>query len=201
MFILGADRNRYGRMIENLENDFLQGIKNNIRQGNVAEAVDLCRDAPGPVAAMLRAALLRYDYGLDEVAREMQSAGVTEIPRLEKNLVILGTIAKLTPLLGLLGTFLGMVQVYEGLSNASLQEHTALAPGMIHALYTSAFGLAVAIPCSAGFNFLVSRVQDIVLDMELVSAEVLSVLARQHFIEQNASSAAKNQPAAPAPSV
>lgn len=159
--------------------DFLDGIYNVLRRGNAVEAVTLCEDAPGPVAHVVRAGILKADEDPAEIARALQAAGLQEIPRLEKNLVVLATFAKLTPMIGLLGTILGMITTLGVLQAAGQSAHsTQLADGLRQALISSAAGLTIAIPCYAGYNFLVSRVEDIVLDMELASSEILAFLTR-----------------------
>jgi biopolymer transport protein ExbB len=158
---------------------FLEGIYNVLRRGNVVEAVTLCEDTPGPVANVVRAAVLKADDGLEAMARAIDHAGLTEIPRLEKNLVMLATMAKITPALGLLGTVFGMMQTLRALyANAPLAHSGDLAHGLWAALMTTAVGLIVAIPCYAGYNFLVSRVQALVLDMELAATDITTFMVK-----------------------
>lgn len=158
--------------------DFLEGIFNIMRRGNVVEAVSICEETPGPEAHVIRAAILRHDEGEDMIRKAIREAGAAEIPRLERNLNLLATLAQVTPLLGLLGTVLGMVQTLMLIEQRAPLVHAGdLAGGLWQALLSTAFGLAVAIPAYAGHNFLVGRVESIVQDMERTSAEILLFLA------------------------
>ena len=159
--------------------DFLDGIYNVLRSGNVPEAITLCEDTPGPVANVVRAAILRSEDDVEDISRAVRHAGMLEIPRLEKNLVTLATIAKLAPMAGLMGTVLGMISTFQQLHMAGPMAHAGdLSLGLWQALLTTAGGLAVAIPCYAGYNFLVSRVEALVMDMEYASSEILIFLVR-----------------------
>ena len=158
--------------------DFLEGIYNVLRRRNVVEAVSICEETPGPVAHITRAAILQGDADRDQIRQAIEGAGLAEIPRLERNLALLATIAQITPLLGLLGTILGMMEALWVIhQRAPLVYSGDLAGGMWQALITSAAGLAVAIPTYAGYNFLLHRLEHIVLDMERSSVEILHFLS------------------------
>lgn len=157
--------------------DFLQGIFNILNRKNIVEAVSICEDTPGPVAGIARAAILHHDEPAEGIRRAIEEAGLAEIPRLERHVNLLATLAQITPLMGLLGTVLGMMQALLVMTQkAPLVQSGDLMGGMWQALISTAAGLAVAIPAYAGYNFLVSRVESIVLDMEMASAEILAFL-------------------------
>lgn len=158
--------------------DFLEGIYNVLRRRNIVEAVSLCEETPGPVAHITRAAILQGDADPDQIRKAIESAGLAEIPRLERNLALLATIAQITPMLGLLGTVFGMIEAMWVIQHkAPLVYAGDLAGGMWQALITTAAGLAVAIPAYAGYNFLLHRLEIIVLDMERCSVEILHFLS------------------------
>lgn len=158
--------------------DFIRGIFNIVNKGNIVEAVSQCEETPGPVAQMVRMAILEREQGPERVRQVMQEVGLAEIPRLEKNLSLLLTLGQLAPLAGLLGTVLGMVQMLAAMTVHAPQVYAEdLSGGLYGALLTTAAGLAVAIPVHAGHQFLVSRVESILLDMERVFGEVM-VIAR-----------------------
>jgi len=160
--------------------DFLKGIFNILGRGNVVEAVSICEETPGPVSSVVKAAVLHYDEDSDSIRRAIEEAGLSEIPRIEKNLGMLATIAQLTPLMGLLGTVLGMMQVLLIIhQKAPLVQAGDLMGGLMQALIATAAGIAVAILAYAGYNFLIVRVESVVLDMEMASAEILTFLLRQ----------------------
>lgn len=157
--------------------DFLKGIFNILNRKNIVEAVSICEETPGPVASIVRAAVLHHDEPPEGIRRAIEEAGLAEIPRLERHVNLLATLAQIAPLMGLLGTVLGMMQALLTFTQkAPLVQSGDLMGGMWQALISTAAGLAVAIPAYAGYNFLVSRVESIVLDMEAASAEILAFL-------------------------
>lgn len=157
--------------------EFLDGVKNILAQRRMAEAVTVCEEAPGPVAAVVKAALLHA--GDDEVSLRyaVQDAAVTELPALERRLGALAAIAQIAPLVGLLGTVLGMTTTFrafmEGGQYATAQ---ALAGGMWQALLTAGAALALAIPAHLAHHLLHGRVRAIVRDVEWAGNEIMRYL-------------------------
>ncbi len=157
--------------------EFLNGVRNVLKRDNVVEALSICDATPGPVARLVRIAILNRDRGREGVRDALEEGGLLEVPRLEERLNLLATIAHLSPLMGLLGTVLGFINVFAAMQREGpFVTGSALAGGVWQALICTAAGLAVAIPCYAGYNYLVSRVNSIVLDMEKASTEVLNLL-------------------------
>ena len=157
--------------------DFIQGIFNNLRRSNVVETISICDDTPGPIAHMARAAILRADQDTRDIEQAIEEVSLSEIPRLEKNLNILATVAHITPLLGLLGTVTGLIKAFHAIGQkASYINLQNLAPFISGALITTAAGLAVAIPTYAFYNLLVTRVETIVNEMELAATEIIYFL-------------------------
>ncbi len=159
--------------------DFVNGIRNALKRGNVDEAIALCDDAPGPVAKVVKAAVMHHDRSRDEIREAVEDVARSEIAHLERYLVILATIAQVAPLLGFFGTVLGMIHMFKDIEKAPLLSPSALAGGIWEALLTTAGGLAVAIPTYLAYNYLVSRVQNLVLDMEKSANEIVGYLARR----------------------
>ncbi|MGI8965001.1 MAG: MotA/TolQ/ExbB proton channel family protein [Limisphaerales bacterium] len=157
--------------------EFLNGIRNVLKRDNVVEALAICDATPGPVSRLVRVAILNRERGREGVREALEDAGFLEVPRLEEKLNLLATIAQIAPLLGLLGTALGFIQIFRQVEAAGLQAHIGqLSKGVWQALICTAAGLAVAIPSYTGYNYLVSRVNSIVLDMEQISTEILNVV-------------------------
>jgi biopolymer transport protein ExbB len=160
--------------------EFLNGIRTVIKRGNVVEAISICDATPGPVARLVKAAILHREQGRERVREAVEEAGLTEVPRLEEKLNLLATIAQISPLLGLFGTIVGFIQVFMYLQAAGLYAHISgehsLATGIWQSLICAAGGIAVAIPAHAGYNYLVSRVNKIVLDMERAAAEIVNIV-------------------------
>jgi biopolymer transport protein ExbB len=157
--------------------DFLNGITTNLSHGNDLEAVSICDQTPGPAAHLVRTALLHRHEPKDKLVTIVQQAGIREIPRLERHMNLLITLAQVLPMLGLLGTVLGLLQMLAALMAGSpLAEIGDLANGLWSALLTTAAGLGAGIPAYAGYHFLVSRVESIALDMEQTAEEIIYFL-------------------------
>jgi len=157
--------------------EFLNGVRNVLKRDNVVEALAICDATPGPVARLVKVAILNRERGRFAVQEALEDAGAWEVPRLEEKLNLLATIAQIAPLMGLLGTVLGFMKVFRGIEDAGLSAHVRqLSGGIWEALICTAAGLAVAIPCYAGYNYLVARINTIVLDMEQVSSEILNIV-------------------------
>lgn len=158
--------------------EFLNGVRNVLRRNNIVEAISICDATPGPVARLVKTAILNRDHGRERVREAIEEAGLVEVPQLEEKLNLLATIAQLAPLIGLLGTVVGMMQVFSQVQNYGLAAHVGmLATGVKTALIYSAAGIAVAIPVHAGYNYLVSRVNAIVLDMERAATEIANIVS------------------------
>jgi biopolymer transport protein ExbB len=158
--------------------EFLNGVRNVLRRDNVVEAISICDATPGPVARLVKTAILNRDQGRDRINEALEEAGLAEVPRLEEKLNLLATIAQIAPLLGLLGTILGLMRTFDGIERAGLMAHPKdVAHGVWISLIYAGAGLAVSIPAHAAYNYLVSRVNSIVLDMERAATEVVHVVA------------------------
>jgi len=157
--------------------EFLNGVRTVIKRDNLVEAISICDATPGPVSRLVKTAILNRDFGRDRVRESLEEAGLAEVPRLEERLDLLATIAQLSPLLGLLGTILGFMKAFTKLQAEGLYAHGgSMTEGISQALICCAAGLAVAIPLHAGYNYLVSRVNAIVLDMERAANEIVSIV-------------------------
>src|SRR5438309_3425578 len=160
--------------------EFLNGVRTVLKRDNVVEALSICDATPGPVARLVKTAILSRDHGRERVREALEEAGLAEVPRLEEKLNLLATIAQLAPLLGLLGTVLGFIDTFSLMKDAGLHAHVSdLSNGIWKALVCAAAGLAVAIPAHAGYNYLVSRVNSIVLDMERAATDIVNIVAEE----------------------
>jgi biopolymer transport protein ExbB len=157
--------------------EFLNGVKTVLKRNNVVEALSICEATPGPVARLVKTAIINREQGRERLREVIEEAGSAEVPRLEEKLILLATLAQLAPLLGLLGTMLGFIDVFAIMQNKGLLAHAGdLTGGVAKALVCAAAGLAVAIPAHAGYNYLVSRVNSIVLDMERAATEIVNIV-------------------------
>lgn len=158
--------------------ELLGGLSLLIRKGRLDEALGEASSAPGPVARVLQAALLHARADRKVLHSVTRDAALLEIPLLERNLPILSTLAYLTPLIGLLGTVLGLLDAFLVLSSHGGYATSAeLSHGVYQSLLDAAAGLSVAIPALVGHAYLCSRVNDIIHDMERAGIEVVNLLA------------------------
>lgn len=157
--------------------EFLNGVRNVLKRENVVEALSICDATPGPVARLVKVAILNRDRGRDGLRSALEEAGLTEVPPLEEKLNLLATIAQIAPLMGLLGTTLGMVKVFTVLQVENLfASREVLMGGIWQSLVCTAAGLALAIPAYAAYNYLVNRVNSIVLEMERAATEIINIV-------------------------
>lgn len=158
--------------------DFLKGIFNVLKRKNTAEALAICEDTPGPVAYVVKTAILHRDDSKDTLRRVIEDTSAAEVSRMERRLVVVATVAQVAPLLGLLGTVIGMVESLLVMQAQLPLVHSAdIMSGMMRALVTTGAGLMVAIPCYAAFNLLVVKIDRIVLDMERSASEIVAFVA------------------------
>jgi biopolymer transport protein ExbB len=158
--------------------EFLNGVRNVLRRDNVVEAISICDATPGPVARLVKTAILNREQGRDRISEALEEAGLAEVPRLEEKLNLLATIAQIAPLLGLLGTIIGLMRTFKAIDDAGLMANARMVSGGVwESLIFAGAGLAVSIPVHAAYNYLVSRVNSIVLDMERAATEVVHVVA------------------------
>lgn len=159
---------------------FMEQISKSLKRNKIMEALELCDRTQGPIANVLKAGILKHDRPRNEVRDAIEDASVHEVPRLEKNLPVLATVAHIAPLLGLLGTVTGMVAAFQVIESKASSVNPVnpgdLAGGIWEALLTTVFGLCVAIPTFVAYNYLVSRVDGFVLDMERSATDLLNTL-------------------------
>jgi biopolymer transport protein ExbB len=157
--------------------ELLGGVALLIRNGRTEEALGECSASYGPVARVLQAALIRPREERAVLQSITEDAALLEIPKLERNLPILAALAYVTPLVGLLGTVLGLLDAFLVLSAHGGYATTAeLSRSVYESLLNAAAGLGVAIPAFLGHSYLTSRVNDIVHDMERGGIEVVNLL-------------------------
>lgn len=148
-------------------------------KGRLDEALSMAEERPGPVAAILYAGLRRvkerHASGRD-VEKAVQTTGVIELGFLERGLVVLATIANVAPLMGFLGTVVGMISAFSAIADAGQVDASLVAGGIKVALITTASGLAIAIPVNIAYNFFVTRVDKLIVDMEEGTGAVLNLV-------------------------
>jgi biopolymer transport protein ExbB len=166
--------------------DFLGGIKNLVRKKRLVEALALCEDTPGPLARIVKSALLNYGESKDAIRSAIQGAAIVEIPMLERRIGTIAALARIAPLLGFLGTLISTLQALYFLeaANADSAEFSRL---LAEALITSASGLAIGIMAVLAHHFLTGRVRALVHDFEWVGHEIFEFLTTDRELLAKAS--------------
>jgi biopolymer transport protein ExbB len=158
--------------------DVLTRVEEAARAGRLTEAMQIAAETPGPTAAILLAGLRRMQGGsvrAGELDQAVSTTGAIELGFLERGLVILATIANVAPLMGFLGTVAGMILAFGAIETAGEVEPSLVAGGIKVALLTTATGLLIAVPVNIAYNFFVTRIDLLILDMEQGSQRVLNL--------------------------
>jgi biopolymer transport protein ExbB len=158
----------------------LNQVNELLSQQKVDQAAEVCRASNSPAAKILYAGLERRREGSDRVMKAIENQGLLELSKLEKGLVVLATLTNVAPLLGFLGTVVGMIVAFQAIEVAGEVEATLVAGGIKVALLTTAVGLVIAIPVSVAHNYFVSRIDALVIDMEESAQKMVDAL---HMIE------------------
>ena len=154
----------------------LRAVDGLLAQHQIKEALELTRESDSPAANILYAGLERQDEGTDRVMKAIENQGLIELSKLESGLVILATLTNVAPLLGFLGTVMGMIAAFQAIELAGEVDATTVASGIKIALTTTAAGLAIAIPVSIAHNYFVSRIDHLVIDMEESAQKMIDAL-------------------------
>lgn len=155
---------------------FLREADELIAQRKIDEALALARGSSVPAARILVAGLERRDEGTERVMKAIENVGLIELANMERGLVWLATVSNVAPLLGFLGTVLGMIEAFEAIEFAAEVEATLVASGIKVALITTAAGLSIAIPINVAHNYFVTRIDRLVLDMEESAQKMVDAL-------------------------
>ncbi|MDP2943547.1 MAG: MotA/TolQ/ExbB proton channel family protein [Candidatus Omnitrophota bacterium] len=162
---------------------FMSEVSDSLNRNRAMDAINICEQMPGPLPNVLKAGILKYDRTRQEIKEAVEDAALHEIPRMERNISILATIAHISTLLGLLGTVIGMIEVFQKIQekSAALSPVTPadLSAGIWQALIATAAGLIVAIPTITAYNYFVSRVNNFILQMEISATDLVNILSEK----------------------
>ena len=165
---------------------FVLQVKNLLLRKQINEALMLCKETPGPIASITKAGLMKHNRARDEIKDSIEGAAKTEIYHLERYLGILGTVAAIAPLIGFLGTVTGMIKAFmEIQALGGAVDAGVLAGGIWEALITTAAGLTVGIPALLFYNWLQSKVERYVFEMQESSNELLDMLQEKEVAVEN----------------
>jgi biopolymer transport protein ExbB len=163
-------------------NSFILSLRKSIQEGNIIEAIRLCEETGGTIANIVKAGISKHNRDKDQIENALEMTGLIEIAQLEKNAKILSIIAHIAPLIGLLGTVLGFIQAFAEMRMSGLVDISATRIGeaMEYALVTTAAGLVVAIPSVLAYNYIVSRIEGFVLEIQTTSSEIVDLLTHKN---------------------
>lgn len=149
-------------------NDFIAKVRSNLLKGNMKGAIQECESQRSPVASIIKAGLLKYNDKAprEQIEKTMESASIHEVAYLEKYLTVLSTITAIAPLLGFLGTVVGMILSFEVIAEQGLNDPGRVAKGISVALLTTAYGLIVAFFTQPFYNYFTSKVASYTREIE-----------------------------------
>lgn len=160
-----------------IDMNFMNRIREYIYDGKIPTAIQLCRNTDTPIARMIEKGIERIGRPLNDVHSSIENVANLEVSKLENGLPFLATISGGAPMIGFLGTVLGMVQAFMNMSEAGgAVDMGILASGMYVAMITTVGGLGVGIPAFFGYNYLVARVEKLVFQMEANSIAFMDIL-------------------------
>jgi len=151
-------------------------LEETLNKGGIEKAKDLCRDTRGPVASIFYQGLMRYNDGLDEVEKSLVSYGSVMTGNLESGASWISLFIALGPMLGFMGTVIGMIEAFDAIAAAGDISPTVVAGGMKVALLTTVFGLITAVILQICYNFILNKIEGIVNDMEDSSITFMDML-------------------------
>ena len=164
------------RKAESTSPDFMKRLKDHISEGQLASAKNLCADNDNPMARMLEKGISRIGKPLQDISASIENVGKLEIYKLEQNLSILATVAGAAPMIGMLGTVIGMVDVFVKMEQGGTVNISTISGGTMQAMVTTIVGLIVGIIAYMSYNHLVSKVSKVVHKMESTSLEFIDIL-------------------------
>ena len=157
----------------------LEKVEKALETEGVEAAKEICRNSRGPVASIFYQGLMRLDEGIDVAEKSIVAYGGVQAGLLERNVSWIGLFIGLAPMLGFMGTVIGMIEAFDRIQQAGDISATIVAGGIKVALITTVFGLIVAIILQLFYNFILSRIESIVGDMEDSSITMLDILMKQ----------------------
>ena len=156
----------------------LEKVEKALDEGGIEKAKEVCRNTRGPVASIFYQGLLRYDQGIDVVEKSIVSYGSVQSSLMENGLSWVALFIAIAPSLGFLGTVIGMVQAFDDIQKAGDISPTVVAGGMKVALITTVAGLIVALILQVFYNYILSRIDNITIDMEDSSIKMIDILTK-----------------------
>jgi len=159
-----------------LNSNFMLTIKDNVVHGNISAALNLCRTNPTPVSKMVEKGLMRIGKPLKDIEASMENVGNLEISKAEKNLGILGIIAGVAPMLGFIGTILGVIKIFYDIAQTDNFSISTIAGGLYQKMITSLAGLVVGVFAYSGYHLLMLMIDRLTFRIEAAVIEFVDIL-------------------------
>ena len=166
--------------------EIAQAVETLSASPSLSVAYAICDRRPGPFANIVKSGLDHADNDWTIIRDVLEEAGRQEATRLTRRLGVLETVAAVSPLLGLLGTVIGMIRVFASVSQTGLNNPEVLSSGISEAMVTTAAGLIIGIPALVAYNWLNGRADRIIFDLEYYSSKVLDTLRKRQAKVRNA---------------
>ncbi len=171
---------------------FLKDVEDHLNNGDIKSAMEVCDKQRGSMANIIRNGLQRYqevmkdshitaEKHMTEVQRAIEEASMLETPLLEKNLIVLSTIASISTMIGLLGTVIGMIRAFRALAHAGVADASQLSIGISEALINTAGGLIAAITGIIAYNYFVNKVDSFTYMIDEATASIIAILNSRKF--------------------
>jgi len=159
-----------------VDHNFMNSIRASVESGNLQAAKALCQSVDAPMARMVEKGLDRIGKPLDDINKSIENVGNLELLKLEKNLSTLASISGIAPMIGLLGTVIGLIIAFQDMAVADVIKPSTLSNGIYHALTATAAGLFVSIIAMAGYNVLVDNLDKVIFKMENTAVQFMDLL-------------------------
>jgi len=159
-----------------VDHNFMNSIRMSVESGNLQAAKALCQSVDAPMARMVEKGLDRIGKPLDDINKAIENVGNLELLKLEKNLSTLASISGIAPMIGLLGTVIGLIVAFQDMTTAEVVSPKTLSSGIYHALTATGSGLFVSIIAMAGFNLLVTTLDKVIFKMENTAMQFMDLL-------------------------
>ncbi len=162
----------------------MERIREKLKGLRLDEAIAVCENHPGPASNIIKAGLEASPKPREDIERSMEDAAKYEIPKLQKNMPVLSTVVSISTLLGLLGTVIGMILSCTVLAKQGTSNPSQLIAGIAQALISTAFGLCVAIPAVVAYNFLQTKIDNIITDIEISTTDLIKLLKKDDGLKK-----------------
>jgi biopolymer transport protein ExbB len=174
-----------------IDTDFLKNVRNHWNWRDIQLGLQLCNSHDNSLARILKSGLLRFGGKLDEIERAIEGAGQHEASLMNSNLRVLGAVANITPMMGLLGTVFGMIKAFDVISQSGSGNPGLVASGISEALVTTAAGMIVGIPALAMYHFFRGKIDRYVFEMEEISFQLVEELSYEAVRQRKSQEAAE----------